>query len=88
MQINWEEQLVSEKDCATQGSSVGKESLRTYSSKNLWGVVAAGETPSLTGEFVGGARGVLECTQTHQPGNQHQQGPICWWVMEEVIESQ
>ena len=36
------------------------------------GVVAAGETPSLTGEFVGETHRVLGCTQTHPQGNQHQ----------------
>ena len=39
--------------------------------------VAAVETPSLTGEFIGDTQGVLECTQTYAPGNQHQKGPIC-----------
>ena len=39
--------------------------------------VAAVETPSLTGEFIGDTQGVLECTQTYAPGNQHQQGPMC-----------
>ena len=38
---------------------------------------AAGETPSLTGEFIGENHRVLEHTQTHPPGNQHQKGPIC-----------
>ena len=51
------------------------------------GVVAVGETPSLTGEFVGEIHRVLECTQTHLPGNQHQEGPICLWVVEELTES-
>ena len=31
---------------------------------------------------------VLERTQTHPPGNQHQKGPVCLWVAEEVIETQ
>ena len=47
-----------------------------------------GETPSLTGEFTGETNRVLECTQTHPLGNQHQKGPICLWVAEEVTESQ
>ena len=46
-----------------------------------------GETPSLTGESVGGTYRVLECTQTHTPRNQHQKGPICLWVAGEVTES-
>ena len=49
--------------------------------------VAAGETPSLTGEFIGETHRVLECTQAHPPRNQHQKGPICLWVAEEVTES-
>ena len=47
---------------------------------------AAGETPSLTGELVGETHRVLELTQTHPPGNQHQKGPVCLWVAEEVTE--
>ena len=31
---------------------------------------------------------VLECTQTHTPKNQYQRGPICFWVVWEVTESQ
>ena len=50
--------------------------------------MAAREIPSLTGEFVGETHRVLECTQTHQPRNQHQKDPICLWVAEEVTESQ
>ena len=49
---------------------------------------ARGETRSLTGEFIGAAHRVLEHTQTHPPGNQHQKGAICLWVVEEVTESQ
>ena len=52
----------------------------------MW-VVVVGETPSLTGEFIGETNRVLECTQTHPPGNQHQKGPIGLWVAEEVTES-
>ena len=62
-------------DCATQGSSVGIEA-------------ATGETPSLTGEFIGETHRVLERTQAHPLGKQHQKGPICLWVEEEVTESQ
>ena len=49
--------------------------------------MAEGETPSLTGEFVGETHSVLEHTQTHPPGNQHQKGPIWLWVAEEVTEN-
>ena len=51
------------------------------------GTAAAGETPSLTEEFVGETHRVLERPQTHPPGNQHQTGPICLWVVGEVTES-
>ena len=36
--------------------------------------VAAGETPSLTGEVVGETHRGLECAQAHLLGNQHQGG--------------
>ena len=49
---------------------------------------AVGETPRLTGEFAGETHRVLECTQTHLPGNQHQKGPLCLWVAGEVTEDQ
>ena len=51
-------------------------------------VEVAGETPSPTGELVGETHGVLECTQTHLPRNQHQKGPVSLWVAKEVTESQ
>ena len=51
------------------------------------GLVVAGEIPSLTGEFIGETHRVLKCTQAHPPGNQHQKGPICLWIAEEVTES-
>ena len=44
------------------------------------------ETPSLTGEFIEEIHGILECTQAHEPGNQHQKGPIYLWVAEEVTK--
>ena len=37
---------------------------------------AAGETPSLTEEFVGETNRALEHTQAHTPRNQHQKAPI------------
>ena len=51
------------------------------------GVEVVGETPSLIGEFIGETHRVLECTQSHPPGNQHQKGPIDLWVAVGVIES-
>ena len=50
-------------------------------------VAAAGETPSLIGEFIGETHRILERTQTHPPGNQQQKGLICLRVVEEVTES-
>ena len=87
MQINQEEQLGSETDCATQGSRAGKRKPH-----NLWlqkpvGVAAAGETASLTGESVGETHRVLEHIQMLPPGNQHQKAPICLWVVGEETES-
>ena len=38
--------------------------------------VAAGETPSLTGEVVGERHRGLECAQAYLLRNQHQRGPI------------
>ena len=85
---NWEEQLRSQTDRTTQGSSTGKESLKTSDYKTPVGVEAAvGETPSLTGECIGETHRVLEHTQAHPPVNQHQKGPICLWVAGEVTES-
>ena len=47
--------------------------------------VAAGETPSLTGEVVGETHRALECAKpTHPLGNQHQKGPVSLWVAEGV----
>ena len=37
---------------------------------------AAGETPSLIGEFVGETHRGLERAQTRPLGNQHQKGPV------------
>ena len=38
VRINWKEQLGSETDHANQGSSEGKESLKSCGCKNLWGL--------------------------------------------------
>ena len=47
---------------------------------------AVGGTPNLTGEFIGETHWVLKHTQNHPPANQHQKGPICLWVEEEVTK--
>ena len=49
---------------------------------------AAGETPSLTGEFIAETHRVLEHTQTHLIGKQQQKGPIGLWVVEGMTENQ
>ena len=70
------------------GLQCGEIKLQNLSLKIPVGVEVAGETPSLTGEFIGETHRVLECTHTHPPKNQHQEGPICLWVAGEVTESQ
>ena len=86
MWINWEEQLGRGTDCATQGSSMGNKASKPLTEKPV-GVEVVGETPSLTGEFIGEIHRVLECTQTHPPGNQHHKGPIWLWVAGKVTEN-
>ena len=86
MQTNQEEQLGSKTDCTNPGFQHGE-----IKPQNLWlwkpvGIAAVGETPSLTGEFIGETHRVLEGTQTHPPGNQHQKDLICLWVVGEVTE--
>ena len=51
------------------------------------GAKAVEETPNLTGEFVEGTHGILECTRAHPPGNQYQKGPICLRIAGEVTDS-
>ena len=75
MWINWEEQQGNKTDHTTQGSSMGKKTFKTSGWKNLWELAVVGEIPSLTGEFFGETYRVLDHTQTHPPGNQHQKGP-------------
>ena len=49
---------------------------------------AVGETPRLTGEFIGETHMVLELTQTHRPGiSTRRAGPMCLWVVGEVTEN-
>ena len=50
-------------------------------------VETAGETLSIIRHLVGETYRVLECKQDYQLGNQHQKGPTCLWVAEEVTES-
>ena len=51
------------------------------------GSATVGETPSLTGKFVGETHRVLEHTQAHPPGNQHQKTQICLWGAGEMTKS-
>ena len=51
------------------------------------GVEKVGETPSLTGESVAEAHGILECTQTYL-GISICKGTICFWEAGEVTESE
>ena len=48
--------------------------LKPQGIKIFVGVVVEGETPSLTGEFIGETHRVLRCTQTYPPANQHLKG--------------
>ena len=48
----------------------------------------AGETPSLTGEVVGEIHRGLGHAWAHPLGNQHQRGPVWFWVAEGVTEIQ
>ena len=59
----------------------GNKASKPLTEKKHVGVEVAGETPSLTGEFIGKTHRVLEGTQNHPPGNQYQKGPICLWVV-------
>ena len=59
VRINWDEQLRSEREHTTQGSNVGKRRPQNLRLKTAVGFAAAGETPSLTGEFTGETHRVL-----------------------------
>ena len=87
MQIKQEEQLGSKTDHTNQGSSMGKQNLKTTEQKNLWGFRCQENSQSQGGLF-GETHRLLERTQNHWPRNQHQKGPICLWVLEEMTESQ
>ena len=71
-----EEQLGSETNCATQGSSTGNTASTPLAVKTC-GMVVVGETPTLTGESLGESHVLgtspisLQHAQAHPPGNQH-----------------
>ena len=81
MLINQKEQLGSKTDGATQGNKASNLAEKTVE------VATEGEALNLTREFVRETHRVLEHTQNHPPRNQHQKGPVCLWVVEEVTES-
>ena len=72
-------------DPGFQGGEIKPQNLLL---KKPVGVEKVEGTPSLTGVFTGETHRVLESTQDHTPGSQHQKGPICLWVAEEVTGSQ
>ena len=51
------------------------------------GAAGVGETPSLTGEFVGETHRVQERTQNHPTKNPHQKGPNCLQVAGEILKT-
>ena len=51
------------------------------------GIATVRETPSLTGQSVGGTNEIIELTQAHPPVNQHQKGPFYLWVVGKVTDS-
>ena len=59
--------------------------------ENICRVCGGGKNPALKSVFLIWVREthrVLDCTQTHPPGNQHQKGPVCLWIAGEVSGSQ
>ena len=91
MRINQEEQLGSKTDPQPRVPAQETKASKLFWLKKPVGIAAVRKTPSLTGVFIGETHRVLERTQTHPPThpprNQHQKGPICLWVSEEVTES-
>ena len=87
MRICRKEQLESERQSTQPRVPVQETKISKPLTEKPVGIAVVGETPSLTGEFVGETHGVLECTQAHPHRNQHQKGPICLWVAGKVTES-
>ena len=52
----------------------------------MWGLRQWEKLPASQESSLETHRG-LERTQAHRPGNQHQKGPLCLWVVGEVTES-
>ena len=65
----------------------GNKASKLLTEKNLWGLRQREKLPASQESSLETHR-VLECTQTHLLRNQHQNGPICLWVMGQVTESQ
>ena len=66
VQINWEEQLGSQTDCATQGSEQENKASKPLVVKTCGGCSDRRNSQPHRGSYR-----VLECTQTHSLGNQH-----------------
>ena len=87
-------QLACEAAAGGPGDRQCNPGLQGNKASNLWlktpvGVeAAAGETPSLTGEFLGETHRGLERAQAHPLGNQRQKGPIWLWVAEGLTNIQ
>ena len=75
-QINWEEQLGSETDCTTQGSSSRKECLLISHGKNLWGLRWWEKLPASQERSLERPTGAWSVHKPTHSGNQHQRGPI------------
>ena len=63
--------------------ALGNKASKPLTEKNLWGPRQQEKLPD-SQEFFGETHRVLECTQTHPYGSQHQKGPVCLW---EVTDS-
>ena len=65
--VNQEEQQITQPRVPAWGNKASKPQIESVVS-----VVSLGDTPNLTGEFIGETHRILEHTQTHLPRNQHQ----------------
>ena len=62
---------------------MGKERLKTSGGKNLWVLRQWEKLPASHESSLERPTG----TQNHSPRNQHQKGPLCFWIVKEVTES-
>ena len=82
MRNNWGARQIIETRLLAWGNKASKPL-----TEKICGVEVAGETTSLTREFVGETHRVLGHTERHTDGTQHEKGPIFLWVEGEVTES-